>query len=109
TGTAAGDVTEAGSVDNGTSTATGDLDSTDIDGPNDAWAVVAPGAASIGGFGTYQVAANGQWTYTLDNTDASVQALNGAATLTDTFNVATADGATQLVSITIHGQNDAAV
>ena len=53
--------------------------------------------------------ADGQWTYTLDNTNAAVQALNGAATLTDTFNVVTADGTTQLVTITIHAQNDAAV
>ena len=27
----------------------------------------------------------GRWTYTLDNTDAAVQALNGGATLTDSF------------------------
>ena len=48
------------------------------------------------------------WTYTLDNSNAAVQALNGAATLTDTFNVMTADGTTQLVTVTIHAQNDAA-
>ena len=108
TGTAAGDVTEAGSVNNGTPTATGNLDSTDVDNPNDAWSVVAPGTGTIGGFGTYAVTADGQWTYTLDNTNAAVQALNGAATLTDTFNVATADGTTQLVTITIQAQNDAA-
>ena len=65
--------------------------------------------ARIDGFGTYAVTADGQWTYTLDNTNAAVQALNGAATLTDTFNVVTADGTTQLVTITIHAQNDAAV
>ena len=49
------------------------------------------------------------WTYTLDNTNAAVQALNGAATLTDTFTALTADGTAQLVTITIHAQNDAAV
>ena len=42
--------------------------------------MVAPGTGTIGGFGTYQVAANGVWTYTLDNSNAAVQALNGAAT-----------------------------
>ena len=67
-----------------------------------------PEPPRIGGFGTYQVAANGQWSYTLDNANAAVQALNGAATLIDTFNVVTADGTTQLVSVTIHAQNDAA-
>ncbi|MGB9367492.1 MAG: Ig-like domain-containing protein, partial [Xanthobacteraceae bacterium] len=40
---------------------------------------------------------------------AAVQALNGAATLIDTFSVVTADGTAQLVTITIHAQNDAAV
>ena len=30
------------------------------------------------------------WTYTLDNTNAAVQALNDGETLTDTFNVVTA-------------------
>ena len=109
TGTAAGDVTEAGSVNNGTPTATGNLDChrrrqrRTTPGP-----VVAPGTGTIGGYGTYAVTADGLWTYTLDNSNAAVQALNGADTLTDTFNV-TADGTAQLVTITIHAQNDAAV
>ena len=107
TGTAAGNVTEAG-IDNGTPTATGNLDAADVDNPNDTWSIVAPGSGTIGGFGTYAVTADGRWTYSLDNANAAVQALNGAATLTDTFNVVTADGTTQLVTITIHAQNDAA-
>ncbi|MEJ0074051.1 MAG: VCBS domain-containing protein [Alphaproteobacteria bacterium] len=109
TGDTAGAVTEAGAVNNGTPTATGNLDATDVDNLNDAWSAVAPGTGTIGGFGTYAVTADGHWTYTLDNTNADVQALNGAATLTDTFNAVTADGTTQLVTITIHAQNDAAV
>ena len=39
-GVASGSVTEAGGVDNGTPgtpTATGDLNSTDVDNPNDLW------------------------------------------------------------------------
>ena len=110
-GSAAGEVTEAGGADNGapgTATAAGDLDSIDPDGANDIWSVAAAGTGSIGGYGTYQMAANGQWTYTLDDSNPAVQVLNGAATLTDTFNVTTADGATQLVTITIRAQNDAA-
>ena len=50
--------------------------------------------------------AAGVWTYTLDNADPTVQALNGAATLTDTLTVTTADGVTQELSVTIHAQND---
>ena len=39
----------------------------------------------------------------------AVQALNGAATLTDTFTALTADGTAQMVTITIHAQDDAPV
>ena len=68
--------------------------------------MVAPGAASISGYGTYAVTAAGVWAYTLDNDDPAVQALVGAATLTDTFNVVTQDGTAQLVTITIHAGDD---
>ena len=49
------------------------------------------------------------WTYTLDNSNPAVQALNVGQTLTDTFTVTTVDGTAQLVTITINGANDAAV
>ena len=49
------------------------------------------------------------WTYTLDNSNAAVQALNVGQTLTDTFTVTTVDGTAQLVTVTINGANDAAV
>ena len=60
-------------------------------------------------FGTYTLTADGVWTYTLDNDNAAVQALNAGQTLTDTFTVTTVDGTAQLVTITITGTNDAAV
>src|SRR5436190_1244891 len=53
--------------------------------------------------------AAGVWTYTLNNNDSAVQALNNGGTLSDTFTVHTADGTAQLVTITIDGTNDAAV
>ena len=105
-------VIEAGGVANGTPgtpTATGDLDSTDVDNPNDAWTAVGTATASANGFGTYTLTAAGVWTYTLDNSNATVQALNAGQTLTDTFTVATIDGTAQLVTVTINGANDAAV
>ena len=111
TGTAAGDVTEAGGVNNGTPgvpTATGNLDATDPDNAADTWQAVAAGAASANGYGSYALSAAGVWTYTLNDNNAAVQALNGAATLTDTFTVHTADGTAQVVTVTIHAQNDAA-
>ena len=49
----------------------------------DAWQAVAAGAASANGYGSYALDATGVWTYTLDNSNAAVQALNVAATLTD--------------------------
>ena len=109
TGDATGDVTEAGGVNNGTAgqaTDTGDLNSTDVDNPDDSWQAVAAGAATANGFGTYALTAAGVWTYTLDDSNAAVQALNGAATLTDTFTALTADGTSQTVTVTIHAQND---
>jgi VCBS repeat-containing protein len=112
TGDAAGDVTEAGGVANGTPgtpTDTGDLDSTDVDNTADAWQAVGAGAASANGYGSYAVTAAGVWTYSLNEANAAVQALNGAATLTDTFTVLTQDGTSQTVTVTIHAQNDAAV
>ncbi len=112
TGTATGAVTEASGVANGTPgipAATGDLDSTDVDNPNDAWTAVSSPTASASGYGSYTLSAAGVWTYTLDNTSAAVQALNVGQALTDSFRVSTVGGASQLVTITINGANDAAV
>ena len=112
TGPATGAVTEAGGVANGTAgipTATGDLNSTDVDNPSDAWTLVSTATASASGYGTYTLSAAGVWAYTLDDLNAAVQALNVGQTLTDTFTVTTVDGTSQLVTVTINGANDAAV
>ena len=103
---------EAGGVANGTPgtpTATGDLNSTDVDNPDDAWTAVGASIAGANGYGSYTLTAAGVWTYTLDNSNAAVQALNVGQTLTDTFTATTVDGTAQLVTITINGANDAAV
>ena len=81
-GVTSGAVVEAGGVANGTPgtpTATGDLNSTDVDNPNDAWTAVSSPTASANGFGSYTLTAAGVWTYTLDNSNAAVQALNVGA------------------------------
>ena len=93
----------------GTPTVTGDLNFTDVDNPNDAWTAVSTPIASASGYGSYTLTAAGLWTYTLDNSNAAVQALNVGQTLTDTFTVTTVDGTAQVVTITINGANDAAV
>ena len=113
TGDITGSVTEAGGVANGTPgnpTATGNLHSTDVDNPNDLWepdgTVVLRGDS---GFSSYTVTADGFWTYTLDNSNPTVQALNVGQTLTDTLTAIAIDGTAQVVTITINGANDAAV
>ena len=110
TGDSIGAVVEAGGVNNGipgTPTDSGNLDSTDVDDPADSWEAVVSPTASTNGYGTYTITAAGVWTYTLDNTNAAVQAIPASGTLTDSFTVATNDGTSQVVSITITGSNDA--
>ena len=92
-GITAGAVTEAGGVNNGTPgtpTFSGTLTDTDVDNPANTFQAVAAGTASDSGYGSYAMAAGGTWTYTLNNNNAAVQALNAGGTLTDTFTVHTA-------------------
>ncbi len=106
------DSVRSGSVteDAETTTATGDLNHTDVDSDNDndVWEAVTDAMPSTGGYGTYTVTAAGVWTYTLDNANADVSALADGATLDDTFTVMTEDGTPQVVTVTITGANDAA-
>jgi VCBS repeat-containing protein len=111
-GTTKGSVIEAGGVANhcpGTPTGTGTLTDTDIDNPANTFTAVCSPTASDHGYGTFTMTACGVWTYTLDNSNSAVQALNVCDTLTDTFTVHTIDGTSQVVTIAIHGTNDAAV
>ena len=93
----------------GTPTATGDLTATDVDNPANTFTAVSSPTASDSGYGTYTLTAAGVWTYTLDNSNGAVQALNVGETLTDTFTVTTSTAPQQVVTITINGANDAAV
>ena len=72
TGTATGAVTEAGGVANGTPgtpIAAGDLNSTDVDNPSDAWTAVGTSTPGDNGYGSYTLTAAGVWAYTLDNSN----------------------------------------
>jgi VCBS repeat-containing protein len=111
-GTTEGSVIEAGDVANSVSckpTATGTLTDTDVDNAPNTFATVDSPTASDGGYGTFTMTKDGVWTYTLDNTNGTVQALNACDSLTDCFTVTTIDGTPQVVTITINGANDAAV
>ena len=108
-----GTVVEAGGVANGTPgtpTATGDLNSTDVDNnPSDAWTAVDTATASTKGYGTYTL--DGRRAVDLH---AGQQQCGRAGAqcradyLTDTFTVSTVDGTSQVVTIIINGTNDAA-
>ena len=72
------------------------------------------GSSVTGSYGSISIAANGVYTYTVDNNNAAVQALRTSSdTLTDvfTYTMIDASGAasTTQVSVTIQGANDAPV
>jgi VCBS repeat-containing protein len=94
-------------AEDGTLVATGTMIITDADTGEGELVAVAAGTAGDNGHGSFEVLANGQWTYTLNNADAAVQALPAGQTLTDTITVASKDGTdTQVVTVTITGTND---
>ncbi|WP_176478483.1 VCBS domain-containing protein, partial [Mesorhizobium sp. WSM3876] len=104
-------VTEKSGVANGTpgdATASGDLNATDVDNAATFTAQVAVAKS----YGTFSIDANGTWSYTLDDNNATVQALNSSGantTLYELVTVTTVDGTQQVIDITINGANDAAV
>ncbi|XGB65114.1 VCBS domain-containing protein [Vibrio chagasii] len=62
-----------------------------------------------GALGTLHLKDNGAWTYDLDNTNPTVQALGKGATATDTITVHSADGTPHQITVTVNGTNDKAV
>ncbi len=62
-----------------------------------------------GSFGILHLKDNGSWTYDLDNTNPTVQALGKGSTATDTITVHSADGTPHQVTVTVNGTNDKAV
>jgi VCBS repeat-containing protein len=110
TGNAAGAVQEDTKL-----SVNGQFNSADID--HDATATWSINGASTGTYGSIEVDNTGKWTYTLANgTDgvaSAVQSLKAGESHDDVFTVKVSDGlggvATQLVTVTITGSNDAAV
>ena len=70
---------------------------------------VTPATVNLG-HGTLVLGADGAYTYTLDNTNAAVNALNDGQSLTDsyTYTITDAEGSstTATLSITINGHTD---
>src|SRR5436309_1527818 len=89
-GTTTGSVNEDSGVANatpGTPTAIGTLTDTDVDKAANTFTAVSSPTASAGGYGSFTMTAAGVWTYTVNNANSAVQALNVSDTLTDTFTV----------------------
>ncbi|MDR6663754.1 T1SS-143 domain-containing protein, partial [Tardiphaga robiniae] len=87
----------------------GQLIATDVDhGATQAWTVTGPAT-----YGTMAIDATGKWTYTLDNTLTTTQALAQGDSVQQTFTATVTDdhGATDTVqvTVTITGSNDAPV
>jgi VCBS repeat-containing protein len=100
------DVTEDANVSpTNALTASGQLSITDADQGQALFnTTVVPAAGNLGHL---SLAADGTYTYSIDN--AAVQHLAVGETLVETFTVSSVDGTTQPVSFTVHGTQDAPV
>lgn len=98
----AGD-TDGEVFEDGVLVASGNLTVADIDSPETF--VVQTGVATA--YGTFSIDAAGAWQYDLDTANTAVDDLDDGETLTDSITVASADGTTATVSITIDGTTDA--
>ncbi|MBM6551976.1 retention module-containing protein, partial [Marinomonas ostreistagni] len=100
-GVDAGEVTEDAAL-----TTSGILTIDDVDAGEETFAAQT---GTAGNYGSFSIATNGAWTYTLDNDLDAVQSLGEGDTLTETFTVTSADGTQNSVTVTINGTNDAPV
>src|SRR4051794_22055261 len=82
----------SGKEDTTPNTIVGNVLGNDSDPDGDALVVTGPGTFLLG-HGVLVIHADGTYSYTLDNTNPAVNALNTGQTLTDTFTYAIADGA----------------
>lgn len=60
-------------------------------------------------YGTFNISAGGQWSYSVDSTNSSLIALASNDTLADVISVRAVDGEIQNITITISGINDVPV
>ncbi len=94
------------SEDNSVTTAAGAISIADADAGQ---ASLANPGTSQGAYGSLALAADGTWTYTIDNSLAATQALGAGDAATETFSISSADGtANSAITISVNGINDAA-
>ncbi|MEF8747646.1 MAG: cadherin-like domain-containing protein [Candidatus Accumulibacter propinquus] len=70
-------------------------------------AAITPQSNTAGSYGAFSIGANGAWAYALNNAASAVQSLGIGQSLSDSFTAVTAGGATQVLTVTINGTNDA--
>jgi VCBS repeat-containing protein len=87
---------------NGELTVTGTATVADADTGESTFAA----AALDGDYGQFVIEADGDWTYTADNTQAAIQQLGAGDELEESFTIASADGTETSVTVTITGVND---
>jgi large repetitive protein len=105
-----GAVTEDVAVDaSGKLTTAGVLTIADVDAGQSNF-TAQTGTLGSNGYGTFTLAADGSWTYSADDSQSAIQQLGAGQSITDSFTAVSSDGsASQLVTVTINGTNDAAV
>ncbi len=97
-GTDRGSVTEDGRL-----TTSGRLTVSDPDSGEAAFQVQSN---TVGAHGSFTLAADGSWSYQLNNADPAVQAMNLGQTLADSLVVRSIDGTTHTLNININGTGD---
>ncbi len=98
-----GELAKSGSEDDATIVGTASV--TDVD-TGEAAFQPQTNVTKPNGYGSFSLAADGSWTYTLG---AKAQTLPAGTSVTETFNVQSVDGTNAEVAVTIDGANDAAV
>src|SRR3990167_3871633 len=99
-GTSTASLTE----NNAIQSASGTLIATDVD--SSAIFVTQSNVAGSNGYGNFSITATGGWTYSMSSAHNEFV---GGQDYTDSFTVATADGTTQVITVTMTGTNDAPV
>ncbi|MGJ3704451.1 beta strand repeat-containing protein [Variovorax sp. AFSI2.2] len=106
-GVASGAVSEDDSTPN--LSTSGALTIADVDAGQSSF-TAQPDTAGSNGYGSFTLAADGNWTYTANNSQAAIQQLGAGESISDSFTAVSSDGtASQLVTVTITGTNDVPV
>ncbi|MDP9928991.1 VCBS domain-containing protein [Variovorax paradoxus] len=108
-GVASGAAQEDIAVSGGSLAASGALTIADVDAGQSSFTAQA-GTAGSNGYGSFNLLADGNWSYTADNSQSAIQQLAAGQSINDSFIAVSSDGAaTQLVTVTITGTDDVAV